>query len=83
MSINLLADDPYKHVLASCRRAKALYIFPISERAIFLFFLKSTNAKYCRISPNTHSTETLTLLIALLHACCSAVKLLFLKGACK
>ena len=35
MSINLLTDDPYKHVLALCRRAQALYIFLISERAIF------------------------------------------------
>ena len=24
MSINLLTDDPYKHVLALCRRAQAL-----------------------------------------------------------
>ena len=34
---------------------------------ILRFFLKSTNLKYFMISPNNHSTDTLTELIELLY----------------
>ena len=79
--MNLLVDDPYKQALALWSNAHTLYMVPTSERAIFWFFLKSMNAKYSAISPKAHSTDTLTLLIALLNCFSSSVRLLCLKGA--
>ena len=76
--MNLLVDEPYKQVLALQSNAHTIYIVPTSDRAIFRFFLKSMNAKYCAISPNIHSTDTLTLLIALLNCFSSSVRLLCL-----
>ena len=35
MFMNLLTDDPHKHVLELCKRAHTLYNIPVSESAIF------------------------------------------------
>lgn len=40
MFINLLTDDPYKHIQALCKRA---HILQISERAIFRYKDKNDN----------------------------------------
>ena len=48
----------------------AIRIFSISGRPILRFFLKFKNQKKLVITPNTHSTPILTLLIPVLHSFC-------------
>ena len=53
------------------KKAQTIYILPIGESPnLRFFFLKSRDLKKFAISPNNHSTPTLALLIAVLHADC-------------
>ena len=51
------------------KRAQTAYILPIGLSPIFKFFLKSKKAKYDVMSPKTHSTAVLTVLIEALNDC--------------
>lgn len=53
--------------------ADTIYCFPTALNPNFKFFLKSKNLNELEISPNSHSTEALTELIAALNASISAV----------
>ena len=52
--------------------ANTIYCFPTALNPNFKFFLKSKNLNELEISPNSHSTEALTELIAALNASISA-----------
>ena len=56
------------------------YSLPTACKYSFVFFLKSTNAKYSIIPPNGHSTATLTLLIQALKSFCPLLRCAPLKG---
>ena len=71
---------PYKQLKAFCRSAETMYIFPMLLIPILRFFLKSTNLKYSMISPNNHSTNTLTELIEPFYAFIKGVRWGFRNG---
>ena len=52
------------------KRAQTMYILAIGKSPNLRFFLKSRNFKKFAMSPNTHSTPTLALLMAVLYAAC-------------
>ena len=60
-----------------------IYIFPTALSPTVRFLLKSKNEKYSKMSPKTHSTAVLTLLIDLLNSCCGAVRAAPLNGPCR
>ena len=60
----------------------AIRIFSISGRPILRFFLKFKNQKKLVITPNTHSTPILTLLIPVLHSFCFVDSFEFWKDVC-
>ena len=57
-----------------------MYILPTALKQIIKVFLKSIKAKLFIMSPKTHSTDVLTLLIALLYSFCRGVILAPLNG---
>ena len=59
------------------KKAQTMYILPIRESPNLSFFLKLRNLKKFAMSPNTHSTPTLVLLMAVLYAACCAFNLGF------
>lgn len=75
--------DPYVHEWAFLNRAQMIYIFPTALSPTLRFLLKSKNEKYSKMSPKTHSTAVLTLLIDLLNSCCGAVRAAPLNGPCR
>ena len=52
------------------KKAQTLYILPIGEIPNLRIFLKSRSFKKFAMSPNTHSTPPLALLMVLLYVAC-------------
>ena len=53
------------------KKAQTMYILPVGESPnLRCVFLKSRNLKKFAMSPNTNSTPTLALLMAVLYAAC-------------
>ena len=50
------------------KKGQSIYILAIGESPNLRGFLKSRNLKKFAMSPNTHSTPTLVLLVAVLQA---------------
>ena len=52
-------------------RAQTVYMLPIGLSPIFKFFLKSRKAKYDVMSPKTHCSAALSVVIEALNDCAS------------
>ena len=70
----------YRHVRQFRNNALTMYIFPTDDKPTFKFFLKSRNLKSVIMSPNSHSTDVRTALIAVLNSCICGVSTAFRKG---